>query len=143
METKALTQLNFGKYKGRTIADVVQSDPKYVKWILDNPKVMQEGLKEAIIKLNSKEKAMADEKALPVELVEQLLKGRENKHDETLELLQALGGKADMDTLLIQSWEKTGKVTKRNTMTSRLYSMEKAGLITKSKGSRPTIFSVA
>ena len=34
--TEDLRILRFGKYKGQTILGVIQDDPRYIKWCLDN-----------------------------------------------------------------------------------------------------------
>ena len=38
----------FGKYKNMLVSDVYETDPNYLKWLLDNCEHMTDGLRKAI-----------------------------------------------------------------------------------------------
>lgn len=67
---------------------------------------------------------------LPPELVEELsISGGDRTDFTVLRVVEATGGIASLDRILIGIYRETGEITKRSTLTSRLYRMCQKGLL--------------
>lgn len=75
--------------------------------------------------------APADVKDLPPELIEQLVNLPDNDklENDILEIINDAGGTLLLDHLLIALYKKSGEIHQRNLLVSKLYRMNKKGLV--------------
>ena len=67
---------------------------------------------------------------LPEELLKELsLSDADKSEYQIRELIEELGGIASLDRLIVEIYRKSGDITKRTTLTSRLYRMSQKGLV--------------
>ena len=79
---------------------------------------------------NRKEKPM-NQKDLPPELIAQLCKPHKRTGDMPT-VLEAMPNEFHVDDILVKHWVVSGKVIKRNTMITRLGTLVKRGVLTRS-----------
>ena len=100
---------------------------------------------EAFISQKSDETSeMLDTSDLPAELLKELSAGHADQLEgQIVEVMQAHGGSADLDQLLIGLYRKSKVVQKRRFLQNKLWRMVRKGLLRKNREDRGTFFLAA